>query len=436
MPMNSNPVKQPPILNEIPHIAEGIIKPHHVVATQSRIIEDDDAEPSMLVVRGMEGLAPFISLWQELADSACEPNVFYEPWMVLPALKAFPDENPEFYLIFSSGHGPNSADPQLSGLFPIQRRQRYKGFRTGVMTMWKYLYCCLCTPLIRKGHEANTINTLLEYCASEPKGAAILEWSYVSADGPFAYALCDVFYERGTTTFVDESWTRAAMKPNANSSPEEYLKNAISRKARKEYKRKDKRLSEQGRVEYVAIEAGKPHEEIDLNTQLNNFLEIEAAGWKGKEGSAFACDPAHRTFFLEVTKAAYEHKCLSLTELRFDGQAIASKCDLISGGCGFAFKIAYDENFSRFSPGLLLELEGINEIHHNPNVTWMDSCAVRDHFMINRIWSERRMLQNIVIATGQGRGEFVVASLPMLRHLKRVMNGLKKNKSKENKNIQ
>src|SRR5260221_9111805 len=27
--------------------------------------------------------------WQELASAAAEPNAFYEPWMVLPALRAY-----------------------------------------------------------------------------------------------------------------------------------------------------------------------------------------------------------------------------------------------------------------------------------------------------------------------------------------------------------
>jgi len=394
--------------------------PAHRVATRSRIADSAEAKMTVLIVRGAEGMAPYLKLWQELADSAAEPNVFYEPWMVLPALKTFPNPVPEFYLVFAAGHGPETPKPQLCGLFPFTRKRRFKGMRLGVLTLWKYLYCALCTPLIRKGSEAETLNALLEYCESK-SGAAIMEWEHISGDGPFGQTLVDVFGERNTTSFVDDSWTRAALHPKAGGTSDDYLRNAISGKARKEYKRKENRLAEEGVMEYITLESGLNDGEVGLEARLENFLRLEFEGWKGKEGSAFACQPSHREFFMTVTQEAYKRGSLALTELRLDGQPIASKCDLIAGDCAFAFKIAFDESYSRFSPGLLLEIEGIREVHKNPKITWMDSCAVRDHFMINRLWTERRILQNLVIATGQGRGEFVVASLPLLRHFKRIL---------------
>src|SRR5256885_15605829 len=44
---------------------------------------------SIVVVRDPRTLSGFIPAWEDLAAAAIEPNVFYEHWMLLPALEAF-----------------------------------------------------------------------------------------------------------------------------------------------------------------------------------------------------------------------------------------------------------------------------------------------------------------------------------------------------------
>lgn len=376
----------------------------------------------VVVVSGAEALAPFVPAWQELADSAGEPNVFYEPWLLLPALQAFaPTPAPEFHLIFASGTGTRAS--RLCGVFPLVRERRYKGMRVSILRLWKPPYCALCTPLIRRGCEAPVMAALLDHLHREPRGASLLELGEVSGDGPFGRALVEVFGERGTTTFVDEAWTRAVLRPRPGEDGEAYLQRAISSKRRKELRRQEKRLSESGPVRYARLE----HEtDPALEAYLAEFLRVEASGWKAETGSAFACDPAHSEFFRVIVTQAHHRGRLRLATLRVGDDVIAVKCDLWAQNGAFAFKIGYDERFASFSPGVLLELEGIRQLHQqldpqlNPigSLRWMDSCAVRNHPMINRLWRERRALQTVVIATGRGRGALLVASLALLRHLK------------------
>jgi hypothetical protein len=103
--------------------------------------------------------------------------------------------------------------------------------------------------------------------------------------------------------------------------------------------------------------------------------------------------------------------------LRLDGRAIASKCNFLAGDGAFSFKIAYDEGFARFSPGFLLEVETIRRLHARPELRWMDSCAVPGHPMADRLWLDRRELENLVIATGGRSGRPVLAALSLARRL-------------------
>ena len=108
-----------------------------------------------------------------------------------------------------------------------------------------------------------------------------------------------------------------------------------------------------------------------------------------------------------------------LLALRLDGRAIAMKFNLTAGNGSFACKIAFDEDYARFSPGVLLELDNIRRVHENSELRWMDSCAIPDHFMINRLWTERRVIQNSLLSSGKFSGDLVVSLLPLLRLVRR-----------------
>ena len=45
-------------------------------------------KPVIQVLRDRESLAAIVAPWGDLAAHAIEPNPFYEPWILLPALQA------------------------------------------------------------------------------------------------------------------------------------------------------------------------------------------------------------------------------------------------------------------------------------------------------------------------------------------------------------
>jgi CelD/BcsL family acetyltransferase involved in cellulose biosynthesis len=85
------------------------------------------------------------------------------------------------------------------------------------------------------------------------------------------------------------------------------------------------------------------------------------------------------------------------------GVDVAWKVNFVAGDCVFCFKIAYAEQWARFSPGVQLELDFV-EIFHGTSSTWSDSCAAPDNEMINRLWPDRRSLATLLVPTGGVRG--------------------------------
>src|SRR5262245_64353616 len=80
------------------------------------------------------------------------------------------------------------------------------------------------------------------------------------------------------------------------------------------------------------------------------FLEFESNSWKGKGGRALVCSETDRKYFVEIAREAFRRGKLMMLALRFNGRPIAYKVNFLSGDGSFAFKIAFDEEYARYSP--------------------------------------------------------------------------------------
>ncbi len=374
------------------------------------------AGPTIHVARRPDDLDPHVAAWEALAAAAVEPNVFYEWWMVLPAWRAFGEGHDIMVVLVYDADGPSPAGPRLDGVFPLERLPGVRGLGGRVLRMWRSLHTFLCTPLVRRGTGGAAIRALFDWLSEDPLGASLLDWSWCTEDGPVRRLLVSEIDDRGSLTFGRENWARALLV--RASDPDAALAQAMSTGNRKELRRQRRRLAEQGRLETRRLAAGE-----DADPWIAQFLALESSGWKGDEGSALAGDPAQQTFFESFARAAHARGRLMMLGLYVDDRPIALKCNLVAAPGAFAFKIAFDEHLARFSPGVQLEIDNVYAFHERQDCQWMDSCASRGHFMIERLWSERRVIGSTLIGTGRAPGNLVVSVLPLLRWFKRTALG-------------
>lgn len=373
------------------------------------------SQMTVVVVRELSALVNYVSDWEKLAETAVEPNIFYEPWFLMPAAEAFAgDHRLEFIFIFADDPAFMGGPKILCGFFPLERRNRYHGLPVSVLSLWKHVHCYLCTPLIKRGYGSECLETFFDWLGTDAGSSSLMEFSLIRADGPFRQLLVERFHERATLTYTAESHTRAFFCPATNA--EQYLENALPLKQRKVLKRREAQLHMNGPLEYVSLER-----EGDVQSWIAGFLELEAAGWKGKEGSALACDERNRTFFTAIATAAFQRHRLVMLALYHKQRPIAYRCSLLAEPGSFSFKIAYDERCARYSPGVLLHVENIRYLHSRPEIRWMDSCTSPDNSMLNHLWPDRRAMMTLVVGTGGSLGDLVVASMPLLRWLKRKL---------------
>jgi CelD/BcsL family acetyltransferase involved in cellulose biosynthesis len=123
----------------------------------------------------------------------------------------------------------------------------------------------------------------------------------------------------------------------------------LSRNRRRAVHRAWRRLRETAPVTVDVWSGGD-----DLHARLDEVFTVEAAGWKGRRGTAIASLPAVRAFYTEVAGWAASRGWLRLSCLRVRGRAIAVDLGLVHRGTWYSLKAGYDERWREYGPGALL----------------------------------------------------------------------------------
>jgi CelD/BcsL family acetyltransferase involved in cellulose biosynthesis len=329
--------------------------------------------------------APFVAAWDALAQRASEPNPFYESWYLLASLSALDPAGSVRLLVCEAGG-------ELVGLLPVAREARYYGRPLPHLASWSHANCFLGAPLVAAGREREFWRALLGWADREAGCGLFLHLAGMPLGGPLHRALDAVLAEQSRTAGLVHREERAMLQ--SAEAPEDYLAASLSAKKRKELRRQRTRLAELGEVDFT-----REQDDEGLEGWIDSFLELEQAGWKGRAGSALAAHPATAALLRDSLRGAAARGRLERLTLSLDGRAIAMLANFIAPPGMFSFKTAYDEDYARYSPGVLLQCENLQALAR-PEIAWSDSCAAADHPMIDHIWRERRAVGRISIAIG------------------------------------
>lgn len=341
-----------------------------------RLVEREPAE-----LAAPESLAR----WDALACWASTPNPFYESWYLRPSLETL-DPGGRVTLLCLE------ADGLLAGLLPIRRERSYYGYPFPHLRNWAHANCFLGAPLVARGCEAEFWRALLGWADRNAGGAMFLHLAHMPLDGELRGALREVLAWEGREAALVHREDRALLETSL--APGAYLESALKPKRRSELARKRRRLAELGELTIA-----RQTDSGGLEEWSSRFLELERSGWKGRAGSALACGKATDTLFRQALGGATERGRLERLQLSLDGRPVAMMSTFLTPPGAFGFKTAFDEEFARFSPGALLQLEALALLDRG-DILWCDSCAAADHPMIDHFWRERRAIGRISIAIG------------------------------------
>lgn len=335
-----------------------------------------------LTVRVVDPLAlsdELAAAWDRLAAEASEPNPFAERWCLQSALHLLdPERNARLVMVRDGSDGP------VIGIMPIAAAARYGRLPLRHVSGWAHPNHFHGAPLVRAGFESLFWSILLGWCDAAPWARTLLHVPRLTADGPLHRALVDVARVRGGEVEVVHREERALL--DSQLSPEDYWDAAVRAKKRKELRRQANRLAEQGAVGFRRWQAGEA-----IDPWIDAFLDLEARGWKGRAGSALASHSDTQAWFRAIVAGAADAGRLDMRALDLGDRPLAMLINFLAPPGGFSFKTAFDEDYARFSPGVLLQQANL-DLLRDPVIAWVDSCAAPDHPMIDSVWRERRAL--------------------------------------------
>ncbi|TKD51034.1 GNAT family N-acetyltransferase [Sphingomonas baiyangensis] len=331
-------------------------------------LHDDPADPA---------IAP---AWDALASAAGTANPFYGRDTLIAAMHLPGAAKPRLLLLWGAGG-------QLDGLLPVARRPLIRGAAHATEN-WDQRARALGEPLIRPGREAMVWRAAL--AALDRSGGLHLRLSALDAHSASTAALREVAAGLGRPVYETRRYERAILVGGGSS--EEHCAQHIRGKVLKEHRRLRARLADQAPLMFERL---APDGDVDCWT--SDLFALEATGWKGREGVDAGADPATEAAYRAILARAHEAGSLDFHRMMLGDRVVAMLANLEIGDTGFQLKIAYDEAFASYSPGVLLEMEYLRYALDQRRLALVDSCARAGHPMIDRIWPARRTIVSLAV---------------------------------------
>lgn len=325
--------------------------------------------------------APLLAAWAELEARASVPNAFLSPYFVLPAMRHLLGAES---VVGAFIERRSSGSVTLIGVALFQAEKPSRRFPLPHLRAFASIHSYLTGFLLDSDYAAEVSQILARFLASNRyrwHGVLFENCPQELMTAPETQA---AFLENRLRWQAAGLWQRPVLRPGRDKVSD---LSQVSRHSLKDYQRHLRHLQALGRVEWQALRGHEP-----METNLAAFLQLENTGWKEQQRSSLASNPAHLRFFEEMSAAFHRAGRLCLTELRLDGNIIASTVNLISGRAGFGFKLGWDTRYARHSPGIINLVQMMEHAEETfSDLDYLDSSADPDSY-VSKLWPARRDL--------------------------------------------
>jgi CelD/BcsL family acetyltransferase involved in cellulose biosynthesis len=331
-----------------------------------------------------------VDRWLALYERSVEQPVVQHPCWLQAMFTELGDAASGFAQVCSS---EDIADREtLISLAALQRQHLLQGYLWPVAVTWDSGFLFSGMPLLDAKKPQDALAGLVT-AAADRYGVRAVLFRKVPLDGPFFVAAKKLESAGCCALQVFDRHERAVLK--CETSFTNWFNTNFSKKRRKEFQRMQNRLAELGDLRIEEWQSG-----VAVNPWIEGFLKLEAAGWKGAQGTgtAIACDPNQEQFFRQALASLATQGLLRFWRIDLDGEPIAMLFALQGGQRVILGKMAYQQDLARYSPGVMIILEATRTLLQDSSIDFVDSAADPDHPMIDNIWRDRMAVGDMLIS--------------------------------------
>ena len=334
-----------------------------------------------------------IAAWSECAALALEPNPFFEPQWLVPALRYLEDPSPT-KLVFVEHKGAISACVPVVEVTANQASLTAATTNhSGLKTMVARTAVSLGTPLVTAHGGQEALACLMAGVTAEARDQSarlvIMEW--MAYDGPVASMLKAVALKAQTPLIEFDVWKRGFLT-RRDLVEEDYWLRGIGKNRRRSIRQHRERLK--------SVLGMSPLFRVRTDiAAVDEFLGLEASGWKAREpqGRALGQEAGATRFFETVCERYLKDDRMYFFSLEGADQSIAMICCVRAGEGLFAYKTAYDEDFASYGPGVEVFLAAMDYFARHSDARFFDTCSARENQHLLGLFPDERTMATVMI---------------------------------------
>jgi CelD/BcsL family acetyltransferase involved in cellulose biosynthesis len=324
--------------------------------------------------------------WTILSAQAGRSNIFAQDWFMQAALTHADDGGDVLLAIVIDGRG------RWLGVMPLIADGHFGRWPARIWRNWVSTNQFLGMPLVATRSADLFWASLLSFLDRQAGRRLMLHFAGFDAEAPASIALLEQCRQESRAVHIISCVDRPAHRAG------EVVDGRSEAKTRSRLRSLSRRLEQDhGAVVFSVLEPGAP-----CDDWIEAFLEMEAAGWKGRGGSALGSAAATRELFRAVIARGHANGSARLARLSAGGRVVAMSSWFETGTWGHGFKMTFDEAYRAYAPGQLLMREVRDRLGDRPDLSF-DTCVPRNASHCDRLWRGNRKIMEGAVAIGPAR---------------------------------
>jgi CelD/BcsL family acetyltransferase involved in cellulose biosynthesis len=317
-----------------------------------------------------------------LAERALEPNPFFLPEFLAPAIGAFKRKGLRL-AVFSDSEHIRFFAPVVATEGGLLRARK--------LSVWTHPYAPLGAPLIDAEAPDQAADALITHMRASKR--RVLQIPDLPLDGPAARVLAAAAARRGAVS-VAARQMRPILYRQGDVDPLSEFERMVSHKRRRELDRQLRRLCESGAVSFMSAQGAS-----EIEAAFVVFAGLETSGWKGRRGTALQRSKRiHEFARTAVTQLAQQGRA-AIDVMRVGDKPVAALIRLEHAGLSIPWKVAFDERFAAFSPGKQLMSDETRRWLSDPAVRRVDPVCEEGNPLLSSLWADREPYGTLLVGT-------------------------------------
>jgi len=328
------------------------------------------------VVRNLDDLEPYADDWNQLALHAPQQIPTLSHAYISTYLEYFLEPGESWFCLLAL------QGDELLGVLPVVvTPTKHASFDRPLLKTPYNMHIASVDFATKEGIADRIVPILLERLQKTAPRRMGLELLRIPASSPTISVLADGV--RGSTVIKEFNGRGSFL--DTTGSFEEY-RAALGRNFSRNLTKAKNRISRLPNIKTLFL-SGTEADEKEADT----LIRVEAAGWKGRTGSAILSSPLLRVFYTALARRLSKLGWLEWHILFTDDRPIAMHFAIKMGRILVINKIGFDEEFARCSPGNILfertiqrafDSKNTDEINCLTDMAWHDNWRMikKDYF--------------------------------------------------------